>query len=363
MKKYVGLSALLFLCLAGSGIESGAYQPAPVKKVQQGVKKVTKKVVGRTKKAVNTIKRSGNTVGKQAKVIAEAAVTNLPTMEWTKLQSAYDYTPNTPAIEEFPKADPNAYKIKIKFIGFNNKPVEGFFLRPKAEGVYPCVLALHGLTQDKEAAISMFGNRLLARNCAVLALDAPEHGAQRNPNKRMWSRNVLKVAIRQGNRNIRRALDWLTERKDVDIARIGLVGNSMGSIMGSILGAVDDRISVFAFCVGGDPIRPVARLLPVAERESALYVSPSLYVEHITPRPVIFFNGKKDVVIVPPAAMMLHNAAKDPKEVVWYDGGHDVPKAILDRATEWVAAKLDASQQTEGEDQPATKEPPPPNGK
>jgi dienelactone hydrolase len=339
---YACIMAGLLLSASGSAFS----QPAPVKKAQKVIKKVTNRVVRGTKQTTQQVKRVAAKAGKEAKIHAEAVVTNLPTPEWTKLQAAYDYPAGTPQVEEFPKAHPNAMMVKIKFTGVNNKPAEGIFLRPKAEGTYPCALLLHGLTNNKEIIIKMFGDMLLARNFAVLALDAPHHGAERRPNQQYWSRRLVSTTVREGDRNYRRALDWLTERPDIDSSRIGLIGYSMGSIMGSILGAVDDRISAFALCVGGDPLRFLARTTPVARREAMLYASPSLYIEHITPRPVVFFNGTRDAVIPQPAAKLLHGAAKDPKQVVWYNGTHDVPKAILKRAVDWLAEKV-------GSDQPA----------
>jgi uncharacterized protein len=336
-----GLCSLICGGIVVSGFGSVLSQPAPVKQVQKDLKKVKNQIVRGSKQAA-----------KQAKTVAEAAVTNLPTPEWNKLRAAYDYPSNAPQIEEFPKPHPNAMMLKLRFTGVDNKPVEGVFLRPKAEGTYPCALLLHGLTNNKETAVKMFGDKLLAHNIAILALDAPEHGVQSTPNKRMWSRKLVAYAVREGNRNYRRALDWLTERNDVDASRIGLIGYSMGSIMGSILGAVDDRISAFVFCVGGDPLRVLARVTPVAQREALLYASPSLYIQHITPRPIVFFNGKQDVVIVRPAASLLHNAAKDPKQVVWYNGGHDIPAGILKQAVDWLATKLASDQSAGGEETP-----------
>lgn len=337
---------LRMVSLIGCGIVcvnlgSVSAQPVPVKQVQKNLKKVTKQVEKGTRQAT-----------KQVKTIAKAAVTNLPTPEWNKLQSAYEYPSEGAQIEEFPKPHPSAMMLKIRFMGANNKPVEGVFLRPKAEGTYPCALLLHGLTNNKEIAIKMFGDKLLAHNIAILALDAPEHGAQRNPHKNMWSQKLVAYAVREGDRNYRKALDWLTQRSDVDASRIGLIGYSMGSIMGSILGAVDDRVSAFALCVGGDPLRILARVTPVAQRESLTYASPSLYIEHITPRPIVFFNGTQDVVISQPAAKLLHNAAKDPKQVVWYNGGHDIPAKILKQAADWMATKLAADQSTGGAEAP-----------
>ena len=62
-------------------------------------------------------------------------------------------------------------------------------------------------------------------------------------------------------------------------------------------------------------------------------VDPIYFVGHISPRPVLMQNGKTDRLVPPAAAEPLHKAAKEPKVVRWYPGGHDIytdPAAIKD---------------------------------
>ena len=306
-------------------------------------------------KATNTGRRTGRKVtaaaGRVARVTGATASKMLATPEWAKLQSAYDYDASAPNVKEetFYKAD--ALMIKLSFTGPGGKPVAGTFMRPKADGTYPCALLPHGLTNNKEIAISMFGHALLAKGIAILALDAPEHGKGQSPNKSYWNEQIITVAVHEGGRNYRRALDYLATRPDIDMEHIGLLGYSLGSITGSILGAVDERIGAFAFCVGGDPFLPIAHAQPNDNiRQAELQVCPSLYIGHISNKPIIMFNGLTDVVIVPPAAKLLQAAAPQPKEVVWYSGGHDVPTAIRTRAVDWLAGKLKGADAAASED-------------
>ena len=359
---------LLFSCACFSALSPTALHAQSVqtqaKKAANAAGKTISKVVA---KATNTGRRTGRkvtaTAGRAARVTAAAAGKMLATPEWEKLRSAYDYDASAPDVKEetFYKAD--AILIKLSFTGPGGKPVAGTFMRPKADGTYPCALVPHGLTNNKEIAIKMFGNALVAKGIAILALDAPEHGQGQSPNKSYWNEKVITVAVHEGGRNYRRALDYLATRTDVDMQHIGLLGYSLGSITGSILGAVDERIGAFAFCVGGDPFLPIAHATPDdAKRQAELQVCPSLYIGHISNRPIIMFNGLTDVVVVPPAAKLLQVAAPQPKEIVWYNGGHDVPDAIRARAVEWLAGKLKGGDTTAPEDKnkpadPATPKP------
>lgn len=307
-------------------------QQSAVDKAKAQAKKVQKTVVNGTKKTLNAAAKATQKTEDHLKA----------TPSWDTLKAAYDYDSSTPPdVKEEPVESANALVLHITFTGPYGKPVNGTFMRPKADGVYPCALVMHGLTNNKETAIKLFGNRLVAKGVAILALDAPQHGKDQPANKKYWNDAVYTAAVHQGVRNYRRALDYLTARPDIDKERIGAIGNSMGAIMCAITGSVDDRIKALSLCVGGDPFLAVAR---VRSRPEDYDVSPSLFIAHFAQRPVIMYNSKTDPVIVLPAALLLHNAAKDPKQVVWFQGTHDVPESIRQKAEDWLTTKLGGGQ-------------------
>jgi len=312
---------------------------------------VQKKVVTAAKKgakvATKTAKKAVKAVAQTTKKTEEHLAA---TPSWETLESAYDYDSSSPPdVKETPVANDKVMVLHITFTGPAGKAVNGTFMRPKADGVYPCALVMHGLTNNKETAISLFGNRLVAKGVAILALDAPQHGSNQPANKKYWNDTVYTVAVHQGVRNYRRALDYLTARPDIDKERIGVIGNSMGAIMCAITGSVDDRIKAAALCVGGDPFLAIARTRSHPEDYD---VSPSLFIAHFSPRPVIMYNSKTDPVMVLPAAYLLQNAAKEPKQVVWFSGTHDVPESIRQRAEDWLLSKLGPTQVAEKPDAP-----------
>ena len=281
----------------------------------------------------------------------------IPLPQWSKLQAVYDYNAKKPLIvKEEAKSSDKAYILHIEFEGTDTQPdkkpdgnvagkpavkkVQGIFARPKAEGVYPVVLLLHGLTSDKEMMMTYFGSRLVEQGFAVLALDAPYHGERKQVDVNPGQPTVFSGVVRQGCQEWRRGLDYLGTRKDIDMKHIGLLGYSMGSMMGSILGAVDNRIGSYALCVGGDPILPLTGQLPAEIRDNLFGVCPSLYIGHIAPRPLLMLNAKQDKVMPEDASKRLYAAAKEPKEQIWYESGHILPTEAGLKALTWLIEKV-----------------------
>ena len=150
--------------------------------------------------------------GKAARVTKAQALKMAATPSWDKLKAAYDYQAGPPDdIKEEPADTDSAMVLKLTFTGCNGKPVEGVFMRPKAEGNYPVALVPHGLTNNKEIAVKMFGNALVAKGIAILALDAPGHGHNEPPNKSYWNKQVITLPCMKATAII--AALWIISRR------------------------------------------------------------------------------------------------------------------------------------------------------
>lgn len=272
---------------------------------------------------------------------------------WEKLRAAYDYDAKKPLdVKEtaLPMPDaPNVMATHLTLAGKDGAVVPGVFARPKTPGIVPVVILLHGLTSDKETMLKIFGLPLVAQGFAVLALDAPHHGERRVAGEAAPTGPVFAQTAHDGVVDWRRGLDYLGTRKDVDGKRIGLLGYSMGSIMGSILCGVDTRIQAAALCVGGDPLIAFATAVPDAVRPTLYAVSPSLYIGHIAPRPILMLNGTSDTTITAEASSRLYAAAREPKQQVMFASGHMLPKEAGEKAVAWLTKKLktDGKKKTE----------------
>ena len=261
--------------------------------------------------------------------------------EWSKLTAPYEYNAGKkPVVKSEERPSDSAYILHIEFAGPDGEKVTGLYERPKKEGVYPCLLMLHGWTSKKEDMAQWVGPAILDQHMAFLALDAPNHGERKAADGKLDFIKMWRGITVEGIRDYRMAILWLADRKDINAKHIGLLGYSMGAMMGSIFCGVDNRLQAAVLCVGGDLFRNSRSNLPDAIRSASEAISPSLYIGHIAPRPVLLLNGKMDDIVSEPASTALFNAAHEPKQQMLFQSGHILPKEALVTGVKWIAEKL-----------------------
>lgn len=236
-----------------------------------------------------------------------------------------------------------AIEERIEFDSPGGGRVAGLLIRPKGVERPPVILFLHGLGGSK-GDTRLAAPLAVQHGYAVLGLDAALHGDRSAQGEGMFSPDLMriKLAFIQTVVDYRRALDYLATRQDVRADKVGLVGASMGAIMGTILTAVEPRVATALLLVGGGDWKKfvqasqhpaAAALLPILQipevaRELAA-LDPVTYAPYISPRPVWLVNGRQDEIVPALAADALHQACREPKKVVWYDGGHLPPLPVL----------------------------------
>jgi len=260
---------------------------------------------------------------------------------WKALEAAYRYnTSRPPTVTEATERDPEHRLSRLSFRKPDGQSFSGLLMRPQATGMYPCVLLLHALSSDKDAMIRLFGRPLAERGLASLALDAHLHGERRSAaSAQLGPMEYLKLA-RESIVEYRQALDYLKNHPDVDSARVGLLGYSLGAMMGSILAGVDERVQACVFMVGGDMVHVYRPHVPVFLRGLLEPVSPANFVARISPRPVFFINGTRDATVPREAATHLHEAAGEPKRILWADAGHILPPEVAAEGVDWLREQL-----------------------
>lgn len=155
---------------------------------------------------------------------------------------------------------------------------------------------------------------------------------------------------------LRRGLDLLVARPDVDAARVGYVGHSYGAQWGAILAAVDRRPKALVL-MGGVPdldaiyresddpgyvelrssdSKRVARLLEVMAP-----LAPIRYIGRAAPAPLLFQGARYEQNFPRTATERYFAAASEPKTLLWYPTAHDLndPQALADRAA-WLRRHL-----------------------
>jgi hypothetical protein len=183
------------------------------------------------------------------------------------------------------------------------------------------------------------GRALLAHGIASLAIDLPLHGAREGSIDQLSLRNPLQLVgtWRLALNEIRKSLDYLTELAAVDTQRLAMVGYSLGSYLAVVAAADDARVRALVLASGGDlpEQTPFAALVRAA-------ADPLRAIRKFAGRPLLMVNGRYDRTIKPVQAERLYAAARDPKQIFWYNGGHWPPQNAIDFAANWLPAQLTA---------------------
>ena len=120
--------------------------------------------------------------------------------------------------------------------------------------------------------------------------------------------------------DLRRGLDYLATRQDIDSSRIGFFGPSAGGQIGLVLAAVEPRYKAVAFMGSG---------LPVAARQVFAAANPVNFAAHIKP-PKLMMHGKYDEdTPLLTAGMPLYELLRQPKRIVLFDGGHSPTSEMM----------------------------------
>lgn len=150
--------------------------------------------------------------------------------------------------------------------------------------------------------------------------------------------------------DLRRGIDVLLERPDVDPNRLAYVGHSSGAHWGAILSAVDKRLKTVVLMAGvpnestilmesDDPDYVNARQAARKEELDNYFktVGPLdaiNYVPYAKPTPLLFQFARFEQYFNEAAMQRYARAASEPRLVLWYDTGHGLNdlRPLLDRA-------------------------------
>jgi cephalosporin-C deacetylase-like acetyl esterase len=235
---------------------------------------------------------------------------------------------------------------EITYSGSNGDTVPAYLVVPKQSGKFAAIIWGHWLMPD--AANS---NRdefldeavaLASKGVVSLLIDAPQKRTDFKPaaNPALVAQEVV---------DLRRGLDLLLMRSDIDKTRVAYVGHSWNAGTGAILDAVDKRFAAFVFMGGpqstmqyvmsSDSPRMVSqrKQFDMAKVEQTLkanaWSDPGSYTEKLGPAPALFQYGLHDEEWVPLADAKDYVAkSTGPKTVDFYDAGHALnEKARVDR--------------------------------
>ena len=282
-------------------------------------------------------------------VVEGPAQTAVP---YEKLAAMFSYDAAAPlsAHSEEPESAEGAYVTAVSYAGARG-PVSATMVTPSRRGKYPAVIFVHDYGKRDEflpEALSLARARLPA---VSLLMDAPSErpvGWRRSFNSLSDSDNDREIHI-QAVIDIRRGIDLLATRADVDGNRIAYVGHGYGANWGAILSSIETRLCGFVLVAGfpslaelmeGDDPEWANMRYALGSERSARYrasisvVDPIRFTPFWAGAPILFQFGRFDQFVSRAMAERLVHSISRPQKAIFYDAGHAVndPRASVDRA-------------------------------
>lgn len=217
--------------------------------------------------------------------------------------------------------------------------VSGLAAIPRAAASRGCVIWQFGFRSRKEDS-SWAWQGLAALGLTTFSIDFRSHGARASSPTEYQEvlRKPAKFAslVRDTVGDLRSAVDHL-ERQPYCAGHVAYGGVSLGGAIGAMLAAGDKRVQAVVLVVTpgswGAVVRtPGTPLLPGVSRRSAelaaalrVYapLDPARFVGRIAPRPVLILSGRTDKTVTISNARTLQAAAREPKRIVEFRGGHN----------------------------------------
>jgi dienelactone hydrolase len=232
--------------------------------------------------------------------------------------------------------------------------VPGYLVVPPGDGPFGSIVYMHWGQGDKSEWLAE-SVEMAKRGAVCIAIDAPFLRPDVPPwpesNKAEGERNAyIQMVV-----DLRRAVDMLVARKDVDPKRVGYVGHSLGATWGGPLAAVEKRIKVFVL-MGGlpsltnyDDDSPYSKMqrasMPRSEFQKYAAVMEPYNPEHLVrntgPARIYFQWARHDLYISSHSANEYYRSVGGPKEQHWYFTSHEFndPQSARDRR-DWLTKEL-----------------------
>jgi dienelactone hydrolase len=215
----------------------------------------------------------------------------------------------------------------------------------------PGIILMHGAPGSSRGAwLINDAMGYASHGAVVIAIDAP-FARRTGPVLRMTEQDRdEQIQLMQ---DLQRAVDVLRARPNVDPDRIAYVGVSYGGAMGAQFAAVEHRIRAAALVVGdGGEVMHTTQpggltflaTLSCATRaawfRAMIPIEPIRFIGLAEGTPLLLQNGRLDEFISESDAQLLHDAAPQPKTLLWYNAGHNLtPQAEFDRH-DWLVQQI-----------------------
>jgi len=240
--------------------------------------------------------------------------------------------------------------------------------KPLPKGRIPAVIVVNGHRGDKYSWYSYYAGIVFARaGAAVLTYDQAGEG-ERSSTRESHTRehDKLEGGSTMARRlaglmitDVMQAVSYLGSRPEIDPARIGAGGYSMGSFVLALAGAVEPRLRACAMVGGGnldgpggywDGSKPMCQGLPYKSLSFLGDRGAVIYALQVSRGPVMIWNGRADSIVAKakdPFFADLRTRARQLAgrpdavfEIGFTDGTGHRPYFLTRPVVSWLAAEL-----------------------
>jgi cephalosporin-C deacetylase-like acetyl esterase len=216
--------------------------------------------------------------------------------------------------------------------------VPAYLVVPKGKGPFAAVIwghwywgnsAVRNRKEFLDEAVALAPGGVVS-----LLTDGPIARAGHVENKDPLSEQEIADLVQQVT-DMRRGVDLLLARKDVDPKRIAYVGHSYNSVVGAILSGVERRFKAFVLMAGTmsdeitmkTPEYQEYRQKVGAEKHDAFveqysWIDQGKYVSHAAPAVVFLQYGSQEKFLTPARARLYAAVVSEPKRFELYDAPH-----------------------------------------
>jgi pimeloyl-ACP methyl ester carboxylesterase len=135
------------------------------------------------------------------------------------------------------------------------------------------------------------------------------------------------------SKEMRRSIDYLVTRPDVDTARLAYVGTSWGGRLGGVMVAIEPRFKTAILNVAG------LSMMQMRPEEDPVHFLPRIHI------PVLMLSGRYDstfpVELAQKPFFRLLGSPPGKKKQIMAEGGHFLPRTIMvTEALKWLDESL-----------------------
>lgn len=288
----------------------------------------------------------------------EATVSrSTPSLDHADLLKLFEYDPKAPLdVQVVSTEKKEGYTLQeVTYASPKGGRVPAVLVIPDGPGPFAGVLLLHGAPGSARGMLPE-AEWLAELGALSLSVGAPFTRGGRAGDRAEMIRfderdrdDQIQLIV-----DLRRGVDLLLSRPDVDKDRLAFVGRSYGGAQGGLLAGVEKRIKAYALVVGdgglvshfteGKDLQDPLEDLPPEQVKRWLSlmepIEPIRWIGRAAPAHLLFQNGQSDEMVSPSDGRAYQEAGSEPKTVLWYDGGHGLTRESDDDRHAWLAERI-----------------------